>query len=376
MPSFYPFELPRQRPLTPPEFYHAYPDSAIGPTYRPSHYGSRDLGHSSSSTKSAYTLARPKSTVSRKDDRHSAATEMISSNHATACGLTLSTVPILTPIHVPDRDPDEAHRLQISLAAPAPPIKEEKATGGVAAHLDYEMDDMADFVAETTQGMYDLYESRICLADIDILRSVNPKAAVAPAFRKYVLQVLSSTRLPSSTILLGLHYLATRMNMLSSGGHYPSGKGQVYRLLITALLLGSKFLDDNTFQNRSWSEVSNISVSKLNVLEIEWLVAIGWNLHVDPEDSQGFILWRLHWQRWKANRLEMSRNSLKLRPSAVKVQRLQHEAEAQRLPFSTYPTAYNGMMYRVAIDTGEDRVLTTFSTRDWSDHTRMVCGLN
>ncbi|KAJ5683908.1 uncharacterized protein N7477_000253 [Penicillium maclennaniae] len=60
------------------------------------------------------------------------------------------------------------------------PRKEEKATGGVAAHLDYEMDRMSDFVAEMTQGMYELYNTKITLADIDIARSISPGSSVPP----------------------------------------------------------------------------------------------------------------------------------------------------------------------------------------------------
>lgn len=128
---------------------------------------------------------------------------------------------------------------------------------------------------------------------------MNSKAVVHPEFRRYVSQVLTSTRLPSSTILLGLHYLAVRMTILSSRGDYNYGGGDVYSLLTTALLLGSKFLDDNTFQNRSWSDVSNISVKKLNLYETEWLQDINWDMHFDVSDPKGFALWLRRWQSFQ-----------------------------------------------------------------------------
>lgn len=249
-----------------------------------------------------------------------------------------ANAPLLPPIRVPDRSHREEYQhLQSKRTQPSKQPKEDKAVGGVAAHLDYEMEQMADFVAEMAQGMYALYESRICLADIDIIRSVNPNSLVPPAFRKYVLQVLSSTRLPSTTILLGLYYLATRMTMLSAGGIYTAGRGQVYRMLVTSLLLGSKFLDDNTFQNRSWSEVSNIPVSELNVLEIEWLLAINWDMHVDSEDPQGFTLWHKHWDKWQVKNVEMSMDSLKLTPLDGNAQR-QQSVKKHFSPTSVYPS--------------------------------------
>lgn len=179
--------------------------------------------------------------------------------------------------------------------------KEEKPTGGVAAYLDYEMDQMSDFVAEMAQGMYDLYITKINLSDIDFARSVCPGTSVPPQFRKYVYQILSSTRLPSSTILLGLYYLACRMRMLSAKKVYAAGSGQVYRMLTVALLLGSKFLDDNTFQNKSWAEVSNIPVAELNSMELDWLFAFEWKIHDRIHDKQdGFDSWLLHWKTWRA----------------------------------------------------------------------------
>lgn len=159
-------------------------------------------------------------------------------------------------------------------------VQEEKTVGGVSAKLDYDMDRMTDFVSEMAQGI------------------IQPSTPVPAAFKKWVSQVLCATRLPSATILLSLHYLSIRMTTLSSSGRYKVAEGQIYRLLTIALLLGSKFLDDNTFINRSWSDVSGIKVSEINYLEMEWLTAIRFHLHRDPVEAQGFTTWLLHWQKY------------------------------------------------------------------------------
>ncbi|KAJ9231821.1 hypothetical protein DTO169E5_7806 [Paecilomyces variotii] len=194
--------------------------------------------------------------------------------------------PLRTDVQLPPVDsaiPPQYRQQDMFIRPEQQHPKDEKATGGVAAYLDYEMDQMSDFVAEMAQGI------------------VYPGTPVPPQFRKYVYQILSSTRLPSSTILLGLFYLASRMRMLSAAGVYATGSGQVYRMLTTALLLGSKFLDDNTFQNRSWSEVSNIPVSELNKTELEWLFAFEWKIHERIHNKQdGFATWLSHWETWRA----------------------------------------------------------------------------
>ena len=222
--------------------------------------------------------------------------------------------PILPPVRVPNRarrDYSEATTRSKRTSSVTQKPKEEKV-GGVTAHLDYVMEEMVDFVAEMTQSMYAIFISKVCLADIDMTRSImGSDAAVHPAFRKFVSQVLTSTRLPSSTILLGLHYMAVRMTILSERRNYSYDGADVYSMLTTALLLGSKFLDDNTFQNRSWSDVSNIPVSRLNMLESDWLKALDWNLHFEPKDPKGFELWRRRWQSYHAKKIDSLAESMK-----------------------------------------------------------------
>lgn len=156
--------------------------------------------------------------------------------------------------------------------------------GGVCAVLDYEVELMADYVSEMAT------------------RVVMPDRQVNPAFRKFVSQILTSTRLPSTTILLGMNYLAKRINMMRAAGQTSHTEGQIWRMLTIALLLGSKFLDDNTFQNKSWSEVSGIAVQELNTLEYEWLGAIHWCLYVNLEGSEDYQAWLSNWKEWQTTK--------------------------------------------------------------------------
>lgn len=376
MPSFHSQVLLRQLPLTPPEHYGAYQENLAGGFQHsaflstsqcaiPSrHERPRSEGLEYSQDHAQFTtVPPPRLAYANENDRPSAANPSVSSGNAVST-YSAASVPLLPPIRAPPHR-EEYHQVPTKRTHPAPQPKEDKPVGGVATHLDYKMEQMADFVAEMAQGMYALYESRICLADIDIIRSVNPNAMVPSAFRKYVLQVLSSTRLPSSTILLGLHYLATRMTMLSAHGRYTTGGGQVYRMLITSLLLGSKFLDDNTFQNRSWSEVSNIPVGELNVLEIEWLLAVNWNMHITTDDPQGFMVWLKHWERWQVKKVEVSMESLKLTPLDPNVQR-QRSVNKTFSPVPLYPPSYNEAMFGAPVKEHQQSIWQSSRYEPWS----------
>lgn len=182
--------------------------------------------------------------------------------------------------------------------------QEEQPIGGISAKLDYDLEYMTDFVASSAQSMYAFHLSQICLADIDLCRSIQGGTHVPLAFRKWVNQVLTATRLPSATILLSLHYMAVRLREHSDS--VGSSEQHVYRLLAVAMILGSKFLDDNTFINRSWSDVSGIKVTELNVLEIEWLALIGFDLHANVADPNGVGQWIHAWREFEGQMNEKS----------------------------------------------------------------------
>lgn len=167
------------------------------------------------------------------------------------------------------------------------PPAEEKPTGGVSAYLDYDMDEMTEFVG---------------LLALELVTGQSTDRLL-PSYRKFVNQILSSTRLPSSTILLGMVYLRQRLDVDESNGQaVRRGQDHVYRFLTIALLLASKFLDDNTFQNKSWSEVTSLPVAEINALEKDWLAVISWKLHVDVDGTGPFSVYKNYWNSWKEGR--------------------------------------------------------------------------
>ncbi|KAF4122534.1 Cyclin [Geosmithia morbida] len=192
--------------------------------------------------------------------------------------------------------------------------------GGVCAVLDYEVEAMAEYVAEMAT------------------RVITPEAPITSAFRKFVSQILTSTRLPSTTILLGMNYLAKRINTMKSQGPYKASEGQVWRYLTVSLLLGSKFLDDNTFQNRSWSEVSGIPVAELNSLEFEWVQSMNWRLYVNLDKSKDYQAWLENWREWqqlKKRQAQAGRDKLSSVLPAINTD-LARYSSSRRSPHSRY----------------------------------------
>jgi hypothetical protein len=100
------------------------------------------------------------------------------------------------------------------------------------------------------------------------------------AFKKFCKDVISATQVSNSVILLSLLYIH-RMKI-----NNPTIKGQngsEYRTFTVALMLANKFLDDNTYTNKTWSEVTNIPVSEINTMEMEFLSSLDYELYVSEQ---------------------------------------------------------------------------------------------
>ena len=277
-------------PPTPPDYQNAYltPMSAVSDqayystqSYHARHASSRDRSDryhqvpAYASQQSLSSHAHPRMSHLRSQDYQLQGfpTQVL----PTQFPYGPSAAPILPPLRVAGGGDPFGRYPQ-----PEQKPKEEKPTGGVAQHLDYEMDAMTLFVAEMTQDL------------------VAPGTEPASNFRKYVSQILSSTRLPSSTIMLGLFYMSSRLKIVAESGLEDQWSHNVFQMLTTGLLLGSKFLDDNTFQNRSWAEVSSIPVQDLNKMELAWLEGFNWEIHgLMYEEEEGFFQWVDHWHSYE-----------------------------------------------------------------------------
>ncbi|KAI8979463.1 cyclin-domain-containing protein [Mycotypha africana] len=132
-------------------------------------------------------------------------------------------------------------------------------------------------------------------------RSFKQKSLLSPkrhaAFKLYVQKVLKATQISCTCLLLALYYVQKLR------AAYPSihaSIGSEVRLFTTALVLANKFLDDNTFTNKTWSEVSSIPINELNIMEMEFLSALQYNIHVS---SSTYFAWTSQCQLWWTSHL-------------------------------------------------------------------------
>ncbi|KAK3817310.1 MAG: cyclin-domain-containing protein [Benniella sp.] len=142
---------------------------------------------------------------------------------------------------------------------------------------------------------------------------VQPK----PMFRKFCLDVLSATLLSPSVVLLSLKYIQQLMiNLKESNKIVNTGEGAEYRFFTGALILANKFLDDNTFTNKTWADITGMKIKDVNHLEMQFLNGIDFRLFT----SSG------HYSEWLANLTQFTGTYM---PSQHQVAYQQQAAAAQ-----------------------------------------------
>jgi len=149
---------------------------------------------------------------------------------------------------------------------------------------------LAEFAAQITCLFW--FESTDTLHQAEELTSASPikrlreEALPSSGFRKWVVTILSTTQVTQNVILLALLFIY-RLKTINPA--VKGRSGSEYRLLTVALMLGNKFLDDNTYTNKTWAEVSGISVTEIHVMEVEFLSNMRYSLLASKEQ----------WQEWQ-----------------------------------------------------------------------------
>ncbi|KAK9481003.1 cyclin-domain-containing protein, partial [Lipomyces japonicus] len=117
-------------------------------------------------------------------------------------------------------------------------------------------------------------------ADITCLFWFSSWSAASADFRSFVSGLLARTQVSRPVITLALLYLH-RLRMCAPHVVAGAAHGSEFRVFTVAVMLASKFLDDNTFTNRTWADVSRMPVREITVMEVEFLRHVDYDLVVN-----------------------------------------------------------------------------------------------
>ena len=151
---------------------------------------------------------------------------------------------------------------------------------------------ISDFMAEVaalfwfeSTKLLDKVEKMPRLVPSPSIQPLPPTAVASQHFKKWVSTVLTTTQVTQNVVILALLYI----HRLKKANPTVKGRpGSEYRLLTVALMLGNKFLDDNTYTNKTWADVSGISVNEIHVMEVEFLSNMRYSLLVSADE----------WEQW------------------------------------------------------------------------------
>lgn len=123
----------------------------------------------------------------------------------------------------------------------------------------------------------------------DLKKSLHgAKAEVKPAFRRWVRQVLEQTLLSPQVLFLALYYVNSVAGMDVYGDFNGKMSVMPYKMLLAALVLANKTLDDHSYKNSTFANVSSMTVAEVNAVEVALLKALKFNMV--PTSEQ--------WTRW------------------------------------------------------------------------------
>ncbi len=154
----------------------------------------------------------------------------------------------------------------------------------------------------------------------------TPLQLVATSSFVYFMQkLLETTQVSHSVIVLSLHYIwrlkdrndriwrervaSASDSDLENARDSEAQPGSEFRIAVAGMMMANKFLDEyvlyieyltcssclsfsNTYTNRTWSDVSGISLTEINRMEREFLLGVDFNLYVDKQTYEKW-LWML-----------------------------------------------------------------------------------
>jgi hypothetical protein len=110
--------------------------------------------------------------------------------------------------------------------------------------------------------------------------------SVTRPFVQFVQKLLETTQVSQSVIVLSLNYIYR----LRQRNHCTTAQpGSEFRISVAGLMMANKFLDDNTYTNKTWSEVSGIDLSEINRMEKEFLAGVDWRLFVSKSKYESWL---------------------------------------------------------------------------------------
>lgn len=103
----------------------------------------------------------------------------------------------------------------------------------------------------------------------------------------YLKRIMDFSRCEENTVISALILIDT----ICENHCFLLSKLNYHRVLLVSIIISIKFHEDTCFSNQLYSKIGGISLTQLNVLEIEFLKLIGFNAYVKEKEFNGYFLY-------------------------------------------------------------------------------------
>jgi len=98
--------------------------------------------------------------------------------------------------------------------------------------------------------------------------------------KSYLTRIAKYSKCSEECFVLALIYID---RLIRHNGNFLVNSLNVHRLMITSIMLSAKFFDDQYFNNAYFGQVGGVSRKEINLLEIEFVFMINFNLYVETD---------------------------------------------------------------------------------------------
>lgn len=178
-------------------------------------------------------------------------------------------------------------RLSVASSPTTPTKRHSKklSLGSLSEAVSFSVRDLHNAVEAHARSAVDSCRSRPSASE----RSNDPRTLrLFPRrrFTDFVRNILHTTQVSKSVIILALLYIH---RLKSKNPGLRGQDGSEFRLFVTALMLANKFLDDHTYTNKTWSELSGLKLKDVTKMEIEFWLGLSSNIHASDADFRSWI---------------------------------------------------------------------------------------
>eukprot|EP00961_Rhodomonas_salina_P035727 480508-Rhodomonas_salina.1 len=109
----------------------------------------------------------------------------------------------------------------------------------------------------------------------------------------YVERIMKYGGCSPSTLALGLLYVERLKQKLHHVWITPKN---IQRFYLVSVMVSAKHWEDIYFSNKHWAKIGGVSLAEINLLELEFLKAMNWELYVSFGEYEAFSATILDWQ--------------------------------------------------------------------------------